>query len=89
MESAIHSLRVLTYRSQLAVCDKVRASLSKELENGNLTREERIAISRRCDPARKETRDLQFMLDLLERQDREAKISPQSLSNLSSERRRA
>ena len=89
MESSIHSLRVETYRSQLAVCEKVREKLSKELENANLTRDQRIDIGRRWDAARKESGDLQFMLKMMERQEIEAKISPQSLSNLSTERRRA
>jgi hypothetical protein len=89
MDSEIRSLRIRIYTGQLAVCDKVRANLSKELENGNLTRDERIAIVRRWDAARKETRDLQFTLEMLERQDRDAKIGPSPTFHLSSERRRA
>jgi hypothetical protein len=61
MDSAIRNLRIETYRSQLAVCDCVR---------------EALAIGRRCDEARKEARALQLMLDLMERRDAEAKITP-------------
>jgi hypothetical protein len=76
MDSAIRNLRIETYRSQLAVCDCVREALSKELENANLNRDQRLAIGRRCDEARKEARALQLMLDLMERRDAEAKITP-------------
>jgi hypothetical protein len=75
MEPEIRSLRIETFRAQLAVCNQVRAALSKELENVNLTRDQRIAIGRRCDAARKETRDLQFTLDLMERHEREARLA--------------
>jgi len=76
MESEIRGVRIRIYLAQLAVCNQVRAALSKELENVNLTRDQRIAIGRRCDAARKETRDLQFLLDQMERRDNRAKCDP-------------
>ncbi len=76
MESAIRGLRIETYKAQLAVCNQVRAALSKELENPNLAHGQRIAISLRRDAAANESYALQLMLDLLERPDREAKNQP-------------
>jgi hypothetical protein len=76
VESAIRNPRIQTYRAQLAVCETVRAALSKGLENANLADHERIAIGHRRDEALKERHAFEFMLDLLERRDREANLSP-------------
>jgi hypothetical protein len=72
----IRSLRIQTYKAQLAVCNHVRAVLLKELENVNLIDDQRVAIGRRSNDALKESRALKFMLDLTERHDREARICP-------------
>jgi hypothetical protein len=76
MESEIRDLRIETYKAQLAVCNQVRATLSKELENSNLAHDQRIAIGHRLDAALQESYALQFMLALMERHSREAKINP-------------
>jgi hypothetical protein len=76
MESEVRGLRIETYKAQLAVCNQVRAALSKELENPNLAHGQRIAIGLRRDAALNESYALQLMLDLMERPDREAKTSP-------------
>lgn len=76
MESAIRKLRVATYKGQLAVCEKVHEALSKELNNKALTDDERFVISRRCDEAVNQGYALRFLLDLMERFDRETKIGP-------------
>jgi hypothetical protein len=73
MESNTLRLRVQTYKEQLAFCEQVRKTLSKELNNVALTDDERVAIGRRCDKAQTECHALQFMLDLMERKDRETK----------------
>lgn len=76
MESIIRSLRIQTYASQLAVCNHVSAALLKELENANLIDDQRVAIGHRSDDALKESHSLQFMLELMERHDREKRICP-------------
>ena len=75
MESAIHSLRVETYKAQLAVCNQVCMALLKELQSSNLAEDRRIAISRRCDAALKESQAFQEVLDLMELHDRETRVA--------------
>lgn len=70
MESVIRSLRIETYKAQLAVCNQVRAVLLKKLENVNLIAGERLSIGHRSDKALKEGRALGVMLDLMVRQNR-------------------
>jgi hypothetical protein len=75
LESVIRAARIETYKAQLAMCNHVRAALSKELENSNLTDEQRASIGHRCEEALMESYSLQFLLDLMGRQGREEHVN--------------
>ena len=71
MESVVRKLRAETYRAQLAVCERVRDDLARNLSNPELTIGARIALVKRCDAAVNEIYTLQLLLQLLDRKDRE------------------
>ncbi len=71
MNTAIRRLRIKIYRDQLAACNQVCEALSRENQNSALPHDERLSIYRRLDHATKESASLQFMLDLLEKQENE------------------
>jgi hypothetical protein len=71
LESIIRKLRIQTLKAQLKVCNQVCVALSNDLENLTLTDDQRLSTGHRLDEALKESRALQFMLDLLERQIKE------------------
>lgn len=53
------------------MCEQVRDTLSKELNNMALTADKKVAVGHRFDRAMEERRALQVKLDLMERQKRE------------------
>jgi hypothetical protein len=65
LESAIRNHRIETYTAQLAVCNRVRAALVKELENAYLSANQLLSSGHRLDQATKESVALQFTLDHL------------------------
>jgi hypothetical protein len=71
LESAIRGLRVKTYKGQLAMCERVRETLSKYLMNVGLTGEEKVAIGHRCDEALNQGDALRVLLSRMERLERE------------------
>jgi Trp operon repressor len=72
MESGTLRLRIQTYKEQLAMCEQVRDTLSKELNNMALTADERVAVGRRLDKVVEEGRALRVMPDSMERKERES-----------------
>ena len=73
MESVTRSLRIQTYKEQVASCNEVCEALSKELDNAELSEDERLAIGHRWKEAMKESHALQFMLDHLEEEEKAGK----------------
>ena len=73
MESVTRSLRIQTYKKQVASCNEVSEALSKELDNAELSEDERLAIGHRWEEAMRECHALQFMLDHLEEEEKAGK----------------
>ena len=73
MESVTRSLRIQTYKKQVASCNEVSEALSKELDNAELSEDERLAIGHRWEEATRECQALQFMLDHLEEEEKAGK----------------
>ena len=73
MESVTRSLRIKTYKEQVASCNEVSEALSKELDNAELSEDERLAIGHRWEETMRESHALQFMLDHLEEEEKAGK----------------
>ena len=71
MKEASRKVRIGTYKAQLAMCEQVCSTLSKELENADLEEDQMLAIGHRLDQATKARIALQFALDRLEQEERE------------------
>jgi hypothetical protein len=71
LESAIRGLRAKMYKGQLAMCELVRATLSKDLLNVTLTGDEKVAIGHRCDEALNQGDALRVLLGRIEKLERE------------------
>jgi hypothetical protein len=73
LDSVTRSRRIQTYKEQVASCNEVCEALSKELDNAELSEDERLAIGHRWEQAMKGSHALQFMLDHLEEEEKAGK----------------
>ena len=78
MEFIIRKLRVQNLTAQLALRRYVCEFLVREFQTPTLTTDERAAIAHRWDIALKEGYVFQFMLDLIERREKEERVRRQS-----------
>ena len=70
MEPVIRKLTMHTYKTQVALRERMIDRLAKEFEGETLTTEQKSDLAHQWDKALKEKHAFQFMLDLLERQEK-------------------
>jgi hypothetical protein len=68
LEETLHRLAIQTIKAQLALRELLCKSLAREYANESLTAAQKGAIAFRYSTAIKETRELRFLLDELERE---------------------
>jgi hypothetical protein len=78
LESLIRKLRIQTYKAQVVMCQLTGASLARRSDSEYLSDGQRTEIIRRRDQSLNEGYELQLMVDLLERREREGRENASS-----------
>ncbi len=71
MDSVIRRLRIQTLQGQVLICQLTHASLAAQSDSQSLSDGQKAEVVRRRDESLSESRALQIMVDLLEKQEKE------------------